>query len=58
MNNRTLTYKKSGVDINAADKFVKFISLVSSKKKGKKKFSNIGGFGSISNIPGNINNRK
>ena len=38
MNNRTLTYKKSGVDINAADKFVKFISLVSSKKKGKKSF--------------------
>ena len=37
MNNRTLTYKKSGVDINAADKFVKFISLVSSKKKGQKK---------------------
>ena len=58
MNNRTLTYKKSGVDINAADKFVKFISLVSSKKKGKKKFSNIGGFGSICDIPKRIKQPK
>ncbi len=54
MNNKNFTYKKSGVNIKAADKFVNFISLVSSKKKGKKKFSNIGGFGSISNIPSNI----
>ena len=54
MNNKKLTYKKSGVNIKAADKFVNFISSVSSKKKGKKKFSNIGGFGSISNIPSNI----
>ncbi|WP_440678461.1 phosphoribosylformylglycinamidine cyclo-ligase [Candidatus Pelagibacter sp. HIMB1611] len=54
MNNKNFTYKKSGVNIKAADKFVNFISSVSSKKKGKKKFSNIGGFGSISNIPGNI----
>ena len=54
MNNKNFTYKKSGVNIKAADKFVNFISSVSSKKKGKKKFSNIGGFGSISNIPRNI----
>ena len=54
MNNKKFTYKKSGVNINAADKFVNFISSVSSKKRGKKKFSNIGGFGSISNIPRNI----
>ena len=54
MNNKNFTYKKSGVNIKAADKFVNFISLVSSKKRGKKKFSNIGGFGSISNIPNNI----
>jgi len=54
MNNKKFTYKKSGVNIKAADKFVNFISSVSSKKKGKKKFSNIGGFGSISNIPHNI----
>jgi len=54
MNNKKFTYKKSGVNINAADKFVNFISSISSKKKGKKKFSNIGGFGSISKIPNNI----
>ena len=55
MNNKNFTYKKSGVNIKAADKFVNFISSVSSKKRGKKKFSNIGGFGSISNIPSYIN---
>ena len=54
MNKKTFTYKKSGVDINAAEKFVKFIASISSTKKGKKKFTNIGGFGSISNIPNNI----
>ena len=54
MNKKLFTYKKSGVNIDAADSFVNFISSVSSKKKGKKKFSNIGGFGSISNIPSNI----
>ena len=58
MNNKLITYKKSGVNINAADKFVNFISSVSSKKKGKKKFSNIGGFGSISNIPSYIKQPK
>ncbi len=54
MNKKKFTYKKSGVNINAADKFVDFISTVSAKKRGKKKFSNIGGFGSITNIPNNI----
>jgi phosphoribosylformylglycinamidine cyclo-ligase len=54
MNNKTFTYKKSGVNIKGADKFVSFISKISSKKKGKKKFSNIGGFGSINSIPNNI----
>tara|TARA_A100001011_G_scaffold364989_1_gene416258 strand:- start:1372 stop:2400 length:1029 start_codon:yes stop_codon:yes gene_type:complete len=58
MNKKKFTYKKSGVDINAADKFVNFISSVSSRKKGKKKFSNIGGFGSISDIPNNIKQPK
>ena len=58
MNNKLITYKKSGVNINAADKFVNFISSVSSKKRGKKKFSNIGGFGSISNIPNHIKQPK
>ena len=54
MNKKKYTYKKSGVNISAADKFVDFISTVSAKKRGKKKFSNIGGFGSITNIPNNI----
>ena len=58
MNKKLFTYKKSGVDIIAANKFIKFISNISSKKDGKKKFSNIGGFGSISNIPKNIKQPK
>ena len=55
---KKFTYKKSGVDIDSADNFVKFIRKISSKKKGKKKFSNIGGFGSVSDIPKNIKNPK
>ena len=51
------TYEKSGVNINAADNFVKFISNTSTKNRGNKK-SNIGGFGSISNIPKNFENPK
>ncbi len=58
MNKNLFTYKKSGVDISAADKFVKFISNNSTNKKGKKKFANIGGFGSITNIPKNLKNPK
>ncbi len=58
MNKNLLTYKKSGVDIKAADRFVKFIANISTKKKGKKKLNNIGGFGSISNIPKNMANPK
>ena len=58
MNKKKFTYKKSGVNIKAADKFVDFISTVSAKKRGKKKFSNIGGFGSITNIPRNIKQPK
>ena len=58
MSKNILTYKKSGVDINAADKFVKFISNISTRKKGKKKFNNIGGFGSITNIPKNLKKPK
>ena len=58
MNKKKITYKKSGVNIEAADKFVNFISTLSSKKRGKKKFSNIGGFGSITNIPNNIKKPK
>jgi phosphoribosylformylglycinamidine cyclo-ligase len=58
MKKEKFTYEKSGVNINAADNFVKFISSISTKNKGKKKFSNIGGFGSISNIPKDLRNPK
>ena len=58
MNKKKFTYKKSGVNIKAADKFVDFISTVSTKKRGKKKFSNIGGFGSITDIPNYIKKPK
>ena len=58
MINKTFTYKKSGVNIDAADKFVNFISKISSKNKGNKKFNNIGGFGSISDIPKGIKKPK
>ena len=58
MKKSLFTYKKSGVNINAADKFVNFISNISSKKRGNKKFNNIGGFGSISNIPNHIKQPK
>ena len=58
MKKQKFTYEKSGVNINAADKFIKFISNISSKNKGKKKFSNIGGFGSISDIPNHIKQPK
>ena len=51
MNKSTLTYKKSGVNIKEADKFVKFISLNSKKTKQNNKYNNIGSFGSITNIP-------
>ena len=58
MKKHKFTYEKSGVNINAADRFVKFISNISTKNKGNKKFKNIGGFSSISNIPKNINQPK
>tara|TARA_B100000989_G_C19514932_1_gene461118 strand:+ start:31 stop:1059 length:1029 start_codon:yes stop_codon:yes gene_type:complete len=58
MNKNSFTYKKSGVDINAADKFIKFISNISSKKKVNKKYNNIGGFGSLTDLPANLKNPK
>ena len=58
MKKHKFTYEKSGVNIEAADNFVKFISSISSKNKGNKKFNNIGGFGSISNIPKNYKRPK
>ena len=56
MKNNNLTYEKSGVNIKAADNFVKFISSLSKKSRNSKNFQNIGGFGSITNIPKNIKN--
>ena len=56
MNKNLFTYKKSGVNINAADSFVKFISRITSKNNGKKKLENIGGFGSINELPKNLKN--
>jgi len=58
MKKEKLTYEKSGVNINAADNFIKFISGISSNNKGKKKFNNIGGFGSVSDIPANFKRPK
>ena len=58
MNKKKFTYEKSGVNINSADNFVKFISSISSQNKGKKRFNNIGGFGSITGIPKNLKNPK
>ena len=58
MNKNLFTYKKSGVNINAANKFVSFISNISSKKRGNKKNANIGGFGSVSDLPRGIKNPK
>ena len=56
MNKKLFTYKKSGVNIKEADKFVNFIASITAKKRGKKKFSQIGGFGSISEIPKKFKN--
>ncbi len=58
MNKNLFTYKKSGVNINAADKFVNFITTITSKKRGNKKNSNIGGFGYVSDLPKNIKDPK
>ncbi len=51
-----LTYEKSGVNIKAADKFVKYISSSLNKSKKSGNFKNIGGFGAISKIPKYIKN--
>ena len=54
MNKNKLTYEKSGVNIKAADKFVKYISSNSNNSKKRQKLANIGGFGAISKIPDDI----
>ena len=58
MNKKLFTYKKSGVNITNADKFIDFISTISAKKRGNKKFKLFGGLGSISVFPGIIKNPK
>ena len=58
MNKNIFTYKKSGVNINSANKFINFISKITAKKRGQKKLNNIGGFGSITDIPNNLKNPK
>ncbi len=58
MNKDLFTYKKSGVNIDTADKFVSFISNISSKKGGNKKNVNIGSFGSVTDLPKDIKNPK
>ena len=56
MSTNKLTYAKSGVNINKADKFINFITSISKKTNKSGDFKNIGGFGAISNIPKNIKN--
>ena len=46
-----LTYARSGVNIRSADKFVKFISKITSKQSKNMKQNNIGNFGSVTKIP-------
>ena len=56
MSSGNLTYKKSGVNIKKADKFVKHISNITRKTNKSGDFKNIGGFGAISAIPKNLKN--
>ena len=59
MKKHKFTYEKSGVNIKLADKFVNFISKSSSiNNKKNKNFQNIGGFGSITDIPKNLKSPK
>ena len=55
MKTKSLTYKKSGVNIKAADMFVKYIASRVKETKKSVNFKNIGGFGSLSKIPNNKN---
>ncbi len=48
------TYEKSGVNINAADNFVKYIAKLKEKKNSTSRNNNIGSFASVTNIPDNI----
>ncbi len=48
------TYQNSGVNINAADNFVKYIANLNKKKKSRLNSNNIGSFASITKIPKNL----
>ena len=48
------TYENSGVNINAADNFVKYIANLENKKKSKVDNNNIGSFASVTKIPKGI----
>ena len=48
------TYENSGVNINAADNFVKYIANLNKKKKSGNNNNNIGNFASITSIPKGI----
>jgi len=56
MGSKNFTYEKSGVSIKKADKFIKFISSTTKKSKKSGKFKNIGGFGALTKLPGNLKN--
>tara|TARA_B100000579_G_scaffold133682_1_gene108141 strand:+ start:590 stop:1615 length:1026 start_codon:yes stop_codon:yes gene_type:complete len=58
MKKNNLTYESSGVNIKAADNFVKYISSLSKKRRNTNNYQNIGGFGSITNIPKKLKNPK
>ena len=48
------TYENSGVNINAADNFVKYIANLENKKKSRFNNNNIGSFASITSMPKGI----
>tara|TARA_B100001057_G_scaffold2892_1_gene2640 strand:+ start:7516 stop:8544 length:1029 start_codon:yes stop_codon:yes gene_type:complete len=48
------TYENSGVNINAADNFVKYIANLENKKKSSINNNNIGSFASITSMPKGI----
>ena len=48
------TYENSGVNINAADNFVKYIANLENKKKSSFNNNNIGSFASITSMPKGI----
>ena len=51
-----LTYAKSGVNIRSADKFIRFISKITSKQSKNPKNNNIGNFGSVTKLPNKLKN--